>query len=94
MHRWPHVCYFACLHPCKQLHELRLSVFLYQLSSTTCYDLFPSRLGSDFDARLSRDPARLATPGTPAVAVPTAAGPHPLQQPLETLLALPSDWLR
>ena len=34
------------------------------------------------------DPARLATPGTPAVAIPTAAGPHPLQQPLETLLTL------
>ena len=40
------------------------------------------------------DPARLATPRTPAVAVPTAAGPHPLQQPLETLLALPADRLR
>ena len=39
------------------------------------------------------DPAWLATPGTPVVAVPTATGPHPLQQPLETLLALPPDRL-
>ena len=39
-------------------------------------------------------PARLATPRTPAVAVPTEVGPHPLQQPFETLLALLLDWLR
>ena len=39
-------------------------------------------------------PTRLATPRTPVVAVPTAVGPHQLQQPLETLLALLPDWLR
>ena len=54
----------------------------------------PPASGSTSTPGSVTDPARLATPGTPAVAVPTAAGPHPLQQPLETLLALPADRLR
>ena len=54
----------------------------------------PPASGSTSTPDSVTNPARLATPGTPAVAVPTAAGPHPLQQPLETLLALPADRLR
>ena len=90
------MCYFACLHPRKQLREQRLLVFSPQLSSAQQLTMAspPPASGPTLTPGSVADPARLATPGTPAVAVPTAVGPHPLQQPLETLLALPSDRLQ